>query len=130
MPRINYFINNKKIINSLIKINDIDHKKIESVFDYVNILDFNENSSHVEFLSNHSNNLVKYKNFIEDKFENLCLSINSHHLYKSAYSSNPKIKNKNKVNKIFNHRIETIIFSDMSILFDGFYSSAAGKGKN
>ena len=27
--------------------------------------------------SNHSNNLDKYKNLIEDKFENLCLSINT-----------------------------------------------------
>ncbi len=130
MPRINYFINNKQIINSLIKINDIDHKKVGSVFDNVNILNFDKNSSDFEFLSNHSNNLDKYKNFIEDKFENLCLSINMHHLYKSAYGSNRwKIKNKDKVNKIFNHKIENIIFSDMNILFDGFYSSAAGQEK-
>ena len=130
IPRINHFIKDKKIINSQVKINNIDYKNIESLFDDVNILDFNDNSSNAEFSSYHPGNLEKYKNYLENKNDNLCASINSYHLYKTAVRSNTwKLKNKNKVSKIFNHKIETIIFSNINALFSGFYDAAAGKEK-
>ena len=130
IPRINYFLKDKKIINSLIKVNNIDHKKIGSIFDNVNILNFNEHVSNNELASNTIVSLDKYESIIKKNNDNLCLSINTYQLFESGYGTNDwKIKNRGKVDKIFNQKIETIIFSDFNVLFKGFYSSSAAKKK-
>ena len=131
IPRINYFLKDKKIINSLIKVNNNDHNKVGSIFDNVNILNFNEHVSNNELVSNTIVSLDKYESIIKKDNDNLCLSINTYQLFESGYGTNDwKIKNRGKVDKIFNKKIETIIFSDFNVLFKGFYSSSAAKKKN